>query len=140
MRESPNDFQPFDGPQGPLLQSLWDTLHDVTDVLWPGRTRELTSTVVRKVLPLVQHQYSHHAAADAFAGLLRRFSKAGAARLKSLALMCSLACCASSIFPHTLPMAVTFTIPDDIFANAMRHCLGLSQMPLGAPVVACDCS
>jgi hypothetical protein len=40
----------------------------------------------------------------------------------------------------TLPMAAPLTISDAAFASGMRHRLGLSQMPPGAPMVACDCA
>jgi hypothetical protein len=71
--------------QGPLLQGLWDMLHNVTNRLWLGETRELTATVVREVPPSGQCEYLGHAAADAFAALQLRFRDPGAAGLKSQA-------------------------------------------------------
>jgi hypothetical protein len=37
-------------------------------------------------------------------------------------------------------MAAPLTIWDAALASGMRHHLGLSQLLLGAPVVACDCA
>jgi hypothetical protein len=40
----------------------------------------------------------------------------------------------------TLLMAASLAIPDAAVGNAMRLRLGMSQMPLAAPLVLCDCS
>jgi hypothetical protein len=85
-------------------------------------------------------EYSRHAAAGAFQSLLDRFCADGAAGLKSKARqLCSCASRSASTFLDTLPMADPLTISDAAFTSGMRHRLGLSQMPPGALVVACDC-
>jgi hypothetical protein len=103
-----------------------------------GRDRALTSPVIRDVLPSAQREYSRHAAVGAFQSLLDRLSAAGAAGLIAQARLRSCASRPASIFLDTLPMAPPLTISDAAFASSMRHRLGLSQMPPGAPMVACD--
>jgi hypothetical protein len=140
MRQGPGEFRPFDSSIRPRLQSLWEIVHDDAAGLWPEETRALTSPVIRDVLPSAKREYSHCAAAGAFQTLLDSFGAAGAAGLK---LQAQLRCCASrpaSIFLDTLPMATPLTISDAAFVSSMRHRLGLSQMPPGAPMVACDCA
>jgi hypothetical protein len=80
------------------------------------------------------------AATGAFQSLLERFSAAGAAGLKAQARLRSSASRPASIFLDTLPMAPPLTISDAALASGMRHYLGLSQMPAGARMVACDCA
>jgi hypothetical protein len=50
-RQGPREFCAFDGPNCPLLQSLWQILDDDAAGLWPEETRALSSPVIRDVLP-----------------------------------------------------------------------------------------
>jgi hypothetical protein len=140
MRQGPGEFRTFDGSLRPCLQSMWEILRDDAAGLWPEETRTLTSPIIRDVLPSAQRKHSRCAAAGAFQSLLGRFCAAGAAGLKAQARLRSCASRPASIFLDTLPMAAPLTISDAAFASGMRHRLGLSQMPPGAPMVACDCA
>jgi hypothetical protein len=140
MRKGPGEFRPFDGSIRLRLQSLWEILHYDAAGLWQEETCALTSPVIRDVLPSTQCEHSRCAAACAFQSLLDCFGAAGGAGLKSQARLRSCASRPASIFLDTLPMAAPLTISDVAFASGMRHRLGLSQMTLGAPMVACDCA
>jgi hypothetical protein len=141
MRQGLSDFRPFDSSNRLLLlPSLCETLHDAATKLWSEEIRALSFTVICDFLPLAQREYTYHAAAGAFQSLLDLFYAPGAAGLKSQARLSSCDSRSASIFLDTLPMAAPLTIPDAAFTSGMRHRLCLSQMLLGAPVVACDCS
>jgi hypothetical protein len=140
MRQGPSEFRPFDSPNRPLLQSFWEILHDAAAGLWPEETRALNSPVIRDLLPPAQGEYSRHAAAGTFQSLLDRSCAAGSAGHESQARLRSCASRPASIFLDTLPMAAPLTISDIAFTSGMRHRVGLSQMPPGTLVMACDCS
>jgi hypothetical protein len=109
--------------------------------MWPeeAQSRTLSATVIARVLPSAQRDNLSQLP-NALAALLHCLGESGPARLKSQARLCSCGCRSASTFLGTMPMAAQLTIPDTEFASVMHHCLGLSQTPLRASDVLCDCA
>jgi hypothetical protein len=123
MGQGPSEFRPFPGPNRPLLQSLWEILHDDAAGLWPEEACALSSPVVHNVLPSAQREYLRHAAPGAFKSLPDCFCAAGPAGLNSQAQLRSCAIRPASIFLDTLPMAAPLAISYAAFTSGMHHCL-----------------
>jgi Reverse transcriptase (RNA-dependent DNA polymerase) len=140
MSSGSASFRPFDGPCGPPLALAWAALHDDAPGVWPATARTLDDRRVCDLLPSAQRDYSRFAAQRAFQTLLARCDPDSVAGQRDLARLRSCACGSSSAWLSTLPTTPGFRLRDGDFITALRHHLGLPQVPVGTFAVTCFCN
>lgn len=140
MSAGPLPFRPFSGPMGPGLIGDWHALHSTAGDLWPTASREVDDACISEVLPKVQRMYSKFQAQSKSEQLLSSCHVDNEAGLMKLARLNSCSCRTASMWLDTLPTSHALQLSDADFGSAMRHRLGLSQMPSNAPGVQCSCN
>jgi hypothetical protein len=141
MREGPQQFRPFSGPNAPGLTQVWQEIFAEGEEaeLWPPEALGIDDDCIDRVLPGAQRAYSRFHAERRSLALLESFASNGPDGLKNCARIRSCACRASAIWADTLPTSSAYEMTDGEFRSALRHRLGLSSMPANAPGVQCFC-
>jgi hypothetical protein len=141
MREGPEQYRPFAGPNAPSLEQDWQALHAAGEghSLWPPEALPVNGETIDTVLPSAQRTFARFVAERKSADLLASFDTTTEEGLRNLARMHSCACRPASIWLETLPLAEPLRLTDSDFIGSMRHRLGLTQLPANAPGVRCSC-
>jgi Reverse transcriptase (RNA-dependent DNA polymerase) len=141
MREGPEQFQPFAGPNAPRLKQLWQELHAKGEEaeIWPTEALDLNDECIDRVLPGAQRAFSRFLAESRHAALLDSFAANGIEGQRDSARLLSCSCRASAIWADTLPTSPAFELNDWEFKSAMLHRLGVNHMPANAVGAQCWC-
>jgi hypothetical protein len=141
LREGPDQYKPFAGPNAPALTQTWQAIHadGAASNLWGEDALNIDEDCIDKVLPAVQRTYSRFVAERRGQQLMASFNTGNMHDLQQLARLRSCANRAASAWIETLPTTAALQLTDWDFACSMRHRLGLSLMPANAPGVQCFC-
>jgi hypothetical protein len=139
LHDGPPQFRPFNGASAQGLTQTWQTLHAEGDGLWPPEALDINEECIATVLPRAQGTVSRHVAARNHEALLASFNIDSEEGARSLARLRSCSCRSASVWMDTLPTSPALRLSNADFICAMRHRLGLTQMPANAPSVQCFC-
>jgi hypothetical protein len=139
LRNGAPQFRPFNGPGAHGLSQTWQALHAEGDGLWPPEALDMNEECISDVLPRAQRTFSRHVAARNHEALLASLDIDSEEGARSLARLRSCSCRSASIWIDTLPTSPALRLCNADFVSAMRHRLGLTQMPANAPGVQCFC-
>ena len=139
VHDGPAQFRPFAGALAAGLQQAWTDLRTAAPDSWTDAPALTTAECIRKTLPGVQRVFSRVIADRRHAELLASCDPDSIGGQCDLARLRSCACGPASMWLDSLPTAPSLQLSDADFICAMRHRLGISQMPANAPSVQCFC-
>ena len=110
MREGPQKFRPFAGPNAPGPTQVWQEIFTEGEEaeLWPLETLGIDDDCIDRVLPSVQRTFSRFHAERRSTALLESFASNSLEGLKNCARIRSCACRASAIWVDTLPTSPAY--------------------------------
>ena len=122
------------------LEERWHRLHDdyAEQCGWDAEEREVTTEVVRDVLPTAGHDVARAVGDRRGAAVLAACDLASAAGEATAARLRSVACSSSAAFLNALPVVPATRLGDDDFRTHARLRLGLG-MATNAQLPACSC-
>jgi hypothetical protein len=139
MRPGPERYRPFAGPEAPAHTRVWQGLHAAASTLWPPEALPATQGNIDKFMSSAQRAFSRFTAQDRSNAMMATFDASTEQGLRDRARVLSCSTRSSSAWLDTLPTSQALTLSDADFRCAMRHRLGLTQLPANAPGVKCTC-
>jgi len=139
VHDGPARFRPFAGVLAAGLQQAWTDLRAAAPDSWTDAPAQTTADCIQKTLPGVQRVFSRVVADRRHAELLASCDPDSIHGQHDLARLRSCACGPASMWLDSLPVGPALQLSDADFVCAMRHRLGISQMPANAPAVQCFC-
>jgi hypothetical protein len=144
QREGPLEYRPLSGPEAPSFERDWQALHAAGEAraagaLWPPDALALTAERIDKTLRSVQRDFSRFTAQARADELLASCDAGTEEGQHNRARLLSCMCRPAGAWIEALPTSGALQLSDADFRVAMRHRLGLTQMPANAPGVRCTC-
>jgi hypothetical protein len=118
---------------------VWQGLHAAASTLWPPEALPATQGNIDKFMSSAQRAFSRFTAQDRSNAMMATFDASTEQGLRDRARVLSCSTRSSSAWLDTLPTSQALTLSDADFRCAMRHRLGLTQLPANAPGVKCTC-
>ena len=140
MTDGPQQFKPFSGPSGARLRQDWAALRAAAPDLWPAEAAAADAACIKEVLPGAQREFSRFQAGRRQSALLASCNAGTIEGHRQLARLLACACRQSAIWLDTLPMAPALQLSNRDFICAMRHRLGITQLPANAVAHHCWCN
>lgn len=139
MKNAPQMFRPFDGPNRGALEASWQELFDdcAGDCGWPQEVRGITESSLQSALPVAQRDVSRCVADRRAKALLSSFSCLAPSGKRTAARLRSAASAPASAWITATPGPTT-RLGDETFVVCGRHRLGLG-VPMSVDPPPCLC-